>query len=153
VVGLAEGHLAGDGGLEGDGGLPPGIVENVHDDGARLAVLAQGPVLRESHLTIAVDTDRERDRYRLFDRFRPDQFFPVYGDSGTGAIETARQGPFYARLDGPKGFVAAGDFETGFTRTELARYDRRLTGAWGRTGNALVTLEGFAAVDRPGPGP
>ena len=36
-------------------------------------------------------------------------------------------------------------FETGFTRTELARYDRRLTGAWGRTGNALVTLEGFAA--------
>ena len=145
VVGLAEGHLAGDGGLEGDGGLPPGIVEEVHDDGARLAVLAQGPVLRESHLTIAVDTDRERDRYRLFDRFRPDQFFPVYGDSGAGAIETARQGPFYARLDGPKGFVAAGDFETGFTRTELSRYDRRLTGAWGRTGNARVTLEGFAA--------
>jgi uncharacterized repeat protein (TIGR01451 family) len=145
VVGLAEGRLAGAGGVEGDGGLPPGVVENIHDDGARLAVLAQGPVLGASHLTVAVDTEREPDRYRLFDRFRPDQFFPVYGDSGAGAIESPRQGPFYARLDGPKGFVAAGDFGTAFTRTELSRYDRRLTGAWGRTGNALVTLEGFAA--------
>jgi uncharacterized repeat protein (TIGR01451 family) len=145
ITGLAEGHLAGAGGLEGDGGLPPGLQENVQDDGARLAVLAQGPVLRASHLTVAIDTERERDRYRLFDRFRPDQFFPVYGDSSAGLIDAARQGPFYARLDGPKGFVAAGDFETAFTRTELSRYDRRLTGAWGRAGNALVTLEAFAA--------
>jgi uncharacterized repeat protein (TIGR01451 family) len=145
VAGVAEGRLAGNAGVEGDGGLPPGVVDEIGDSGGRLALFAQGPVLAHSHLTVAIDTARERDELRLFDRFRPDAIFPVYGDSGATLDAAARQGPIFVRLDGPKGFVAAGDFETGFTHTELARYDRRLTGAWGRAGSAKIALEGFAA--------
>jgi uncharacterized repeat protein (TIGR01451 family) len=145
VTGLAEGRVAGDGGVEGDGGLPPGLVDDISESGGRLALFAQGPVTEQSHLTVAIDTERKTDTYRLFDRFRPDAFFPVFGDSGPALDEAARQGPFFARLDGPVGFVAVGDFPTAFTHTELARYDRRLTGAWGRAGNAVVSFEGFAA--------
>lgn len=145
VAGLAEGRLAGDAGVEGDGGLPPGVVDNISDSGGRVALFAQGPVLDDSHLTVAIDTDRRRDPYRLFDRFRPDLFFPVFGDSSRSLDEAARQGPFFVRFDGPAGFVAAGDFDTGFDHTELARYDRRLTGAWGRAGGSTVAVEAFAA--------
>jgi hypothetical protein len=45
-------------------------------DGARLAVFAQGPVLKRSHLTLSLDTDRQSAPYRLFDRFAPDAFLP-----------------------------------------------------------------------------
>jgi uncharacterized repeat protein (TIGR01451 family) len=145
VHGLAEAHLAGDAGVEGDGGLPPGVVDAVTSDGARLAVLAQGPVLKRSHLTLSLDTAREHEPYRLFDRFAPDAFFPVTGDTSAEVAMTPRQGPLYVRLDGPAGFIAAGDLETGFTHVELARYDRRLTGAWGHVGNRAVMLDGFAA--------
>ena len=145
VHGLAEARLAGDAGVEGDGGLPPGVMDAVQADGARVAVLAQGPVLKRSHLTVSLDTDRDREPYRLFDRFAPDAFFPVAGDTSGEVVTTPRQGPLYVRLDGPAGFIAAGDFETGFTHTELARYDRRLTGASGRAGNRAVTVDAFAA--------
>jgi len=145
VLGVAEGRLAGDAGVEGDGGLPPGVLDDVSSSGGRLAVFAQGPVLKSSHLTVALDTERERDHYRLFDRFAPDAFFPVQGDSSAEVIATPRQGPLFVRLDGPAGFVAAGDFDTGFTHTELSRYDRRLTGAYGRVANKAVTFDAFAA--------
>ena len=145
VHGLAEARLAGDAGVEGDGGLPPGVLDAVQGGGARVAVLAQGPVLKRSHLTVSLDTDRDREPYRLFDRFAPDAFFPVAGDTSGEVVTTPRQGPLYVRLDGPAGFIAAGDFETGFTHTELARYDRRFTGASGRFGNRAVTLDAFAA--------
>src|SRR5262249_2340886 len=141
VSGLAEGHLAGNAGVEGDGGVPPGVQENISDSGGRLALFAQGPVLDQSHLTVAIDTARKHDDYRLFDRFRPDAFFPVFGDTSATLDAAARQGPLFVRFDGPVGFVAAGDFETAFTHTELARYDRRLTGAWGRAGNDRVAVE------------
>jgi len=145
VHGVAEGRLAGDAGVEGDGGLPPGVLDDVSSSGGRLAVFAQGPVLKNSHLTLALDTERERDTYRLFDRFAPDAFFPVQGDTSAEVIATPRQGPLFVRLDGPAGFVAAGDFDTGFTHTELSRYDRRLTGAYGRVANRVVTFDAFAA--------
>jgi uncharacterized repeat protein (TIGR01451 family) len=145
VMGLAEGHAAGPAGVEGDGGLPPGILDDRTESGGRLSVLAQGPVLDQSHLTVSIDTDRKRDPYRLFDRFRPDAFFPAFGDSGGGADLAARQGPVYVRLDGPSGFVAVGDFATAFTHTELARFDRRLEGAWGRAGNAKVAVDAFVS--------
>lgn len=145
VHGLAEGRLADDAGVEGDGGLPPGVLDDVSSSGGRLAVFAQGPVSKNSHLTVALDTDRERDTYRLFDRFAPDAFFPVAGDTSAEVIATPHQGPLFVRLDGPAGFIAAGDLETGYTHTELARYDRRLTGAYGRYAGRAVTLDAFAA--------
>jgi uncharacterized repeat protein (TIGR01451 family) len=145
VMGLAEVHTASDAGVEGDGGLPPGEAAVSAGTDGRVAVLAQGPVLKASHLTLSIDTARRAYGDRLFDRFRPDEIFPVFGDSGGGLDLAARQGPVYVRLDGPEGFVAAGDFDTAFTGTELARYDRRLEGAWGRAGNAKVAIDAFAA--------
>ncbi len=144
-MGLVEGRMAGDGGVEGDGGAPPGLVDPISGDGGRVAFHARGPVGESSRLTIAVDTERERDRDRLFQRFEPDEFFPVTGDASVPAEETPHQGKLFARLDGPLGFGQIGDFETGLERTELARYDRRMSGLSGRVTPGPIQLQGFAA--------
>lgn len=145
IFGLAEGTVAGDGGVEGDGGLPPGPVDDASGDGGRLALWARGPVAGASTLTLSVDTDRERDRDRLFAGWEPDRFYPTAGDSSVEVFGADRQGPVYARVDGPWGFALYGDFATGFDRTELARYDRRLPGTAARVRRGPVVLEAFAA--------
>ncbi|HEX6853149.1 MAG TPA: hypothetical protein VF139_17270 [Candidatus Polarisedimenticolaceae bacterium] len=145
LVGLAEARVAGDGGVEGEGGVPPGPDAEALGSDARLAVLARGPIGRDARLTVSLDTARRRDTTRLFGGFEPDRFFPVYGDSSIESRETERQGPLFVRVDAPSGFAQLGDFETGFERTELARYDRRLSGASGRGRFGRFEIEGFAA--------
>jgi uncharacterized repeat protein (TIGR01451 family) len=145
IFGLAEGRVAGEGGVEGDGGLPPGLVDDVTSDGGRIAFSARGPVAGASTLTVSVDTDRDRDPNRLFGDFEPDRFYPTAGDSSVEVFGADRQGPVYARVDGPWGFALYGDFATGFDRTELARYDRRLPGAAARAMRGPVVFEAFAA--------
>ena len=145
VTGLVEGRIAGNGGIEGDGGFTPGVVDEITGDGGRVAVLASGPVGTASRLTVSVDTARERDRDRLFGPFEPDAFYPVPGDSSVEIFGAERQGPLYARVDGPWGFALYGDFSTGFDRTELARYDRRLPGFAARARRGPFSFEGFAA--------
>jgi uncharacterized repeat protein (TIGR01451 family) len=145
VVGLAEGRVAGDGGVEGDGGLAPDVEELISNDGGRLAVFARGPVGEASQLTVSIDSDRERDRDRLFQDFDPDRFYPVTGDASESLEEAPAQGEIFARVDGPRGFAQWGDFTTGFDRTELARYDRTLNGASGRVSAGNFSFEGFGA--------
>lgn len=145
LVGLAEGRVAGDGGVEGEGGVPPGPDAEALGSDGRVALLARGPIGRDARLTVSLDTARRRDPSRLFGGFEPDRFFPVYGDASIESRETERQGPLYVRVDAPGGFAQYGDFATGFERTELARYDRRLSGVSGRGRFGRFELEGFAA--------
>lgn len=145
IVGLAEGRLAGEAGVEGDGGGPPGLNDEPADSGGRLAFVARGPVGQSSRLTVSVDTARERDPGRLFGYFEPDRFFPVYGDTSLPVEEAQRQGPVFARIDGPRGFAQYGDVATGLDRNELSRYDRRLEGVSGRALFGRTMIEGFAA--------
>jgi uncharacterized repeat protein (TIGR01451 family) len=144
IVGMAEARLAGDAGVEGDGGVAPGVDDGISDSDGRLAFFASGPVGKASRLTLSVDTDRKRDRDRLERDFAPDTFYPAVGDSSTNIDEAASQGKLFARLDGPRGWARWGDFATGFARTELTRYDRRMTGAAGSMALGRFNVEGFA---------
>jgi uncharacterized repeat protein (TIGR01451 family) len=146
LVGLAEGRVAGDGGVEGDGGLAPSVDDTITGDGGRLALFARGPVGEASQLTVSIDSDRERDRDRLFQDYESDRFYPVKGDDSQTIEEAPAQGEIFARLDGPRGFAQWGDFGTGFDRTELLRYDRTLNGATGRVRAGRLAVEGFGAA-------
>ncbi len=145
VLGLAEARVAGDGGVEGDGGMGPGVGEQIHDDGGRVSVFARGPVGKSSQLTVSVDSERKRDRDRLFRDYEPDLFYPVPGDSSTTLDQAPAQAEVFARIDGPRGFAQWGDFYTTLGRTELMRYDRRLNGASGRLNHGGVGFDAFAA--------
>jgi hypothetical protein len=145
VTGLVEGQLAGDAGVEGDGGRPPHLDDEITDDGGRIAVFARGPVGQASTVTVSVDTDRTEDATRHENYFAPDLFYPVPGDASVRTNESPTNGPVFVRYDSPNGFAQWGDFSTGFDRTELSRYDRRLTGASGRFGDDKITVEGFGA--------
>ncbi|MFN7966895.1 MAG: hypothetical protein U0V87_14525 [Acidobacteriota bacterium] len=145
LSGLAEAHVAGAGGVEGEGGWGPGIEDQVSSDGGRVALFARGPISDRAQLTVSLDTARERDRNRLFGSPEPDRFYTVYGDAAQRTDEAERQGPLYARVDLPSGFVQWGDFSSGFDRSELARYDRRLSGLSTRAQRGRLAFEGFAS--------
>jgi uncharacterized repeat protein (TIGR01451 family) len=145
VFGMVEGQLAGEGGVAGDGGLPPGFEDEITGDGGRVAVFARGPVGDASRVTVSLDTARERNESHLTDTFAPDAFYPVPGDTSIRTNEAATQGKLFARVDGPRGFAQWGDFATGFERVDLARYDRRMTGASGRFVADGLAVEAFAS--------
>ena len=145
VTGLAEANLVGDAGVEGDGGAAPGLGDPLTESGGRLALFARGPLGENTQLTLAVDTDRDRDRDRLTTDFEPDLFYPVVGDESTAVDEATAQGKLFARIDGSDGYVQWGDFSTAFSRTELSRYDRRMTGAKGSVRARGFSFDGFAS--------
>ena len=145
VLGIAEGRAAGDGGVEGDGGTGPTTYDPITDDGGRIAFYARGPVGDSMQLTARVDTDRDRDRDRLSTMIDPYRYWSVNGDDAVAVEEAASQGKVFVRLDGPAGFARWGDFISGFSATELARYDRRLHGLSGRVDRAHLSFQGFAS--------
>ncbi|ANM29589.1 hypothetical protein ABI59_08365 [Acidobacteria bacterium Mor1] len=146
VFGLAEGRVTDGAGIEGDGGGPPALDDGISDDGGRVALFARGPIGERSRLTVSIDSERDPDDDRLFrGDLEPDLFFPVSGDDSRETDEAPTQSEVYARIDGPAGFAQYGDFATSLERTELARYDRRMTGASGRVQNGAFTMQAFAA--------
>ncbi|MDH3626291.1 MAG: DUF11 domain-containing protein [Acidobacteriota bacterium] len=145
ITGLAEANLVGDGGVEGDGGAAPGLGDPITESGGRVALFARGPLGDKAQLTVSVDTERERDRDRLTNDFEPDLFYPVVGDESVAIDEAASQGKVFVRVDGTRGYAQWGDFSTAFRRTELGRYDRKLTGARGNVSKGGFSFDGFAS--------
>ena len=112
---------------------------DVYVDG-RLAFFLKGQVKGDVLLTAQLDTgesqlsdvfsdlDREDPR-RLFKRIDPDRFYPVYGDNSRVVRDVDTQGKFYVRLDWDRSRFVWGNFNTSFTGTELAGFNRSLYGA------------------------
>lgn len=106
----------------------------------RLAFYLKGKVRGKYLLTAQMDTGTE-DVSRLFDNFHrkdpqsvfrrldPDQYYPVYGDDSTLIDDTDSQGKLYVRVDWDRSRAIWGNFNTNFTGTEFAPFNRSLYGA------------------------
>ena len=97
--------------------------------GLRGAVFLKGTVKGDYLLTIAGDTDKA-SKDRLFRDIRPDEFYPVYGDSSTRAFEAQSSKRAYVRIDKDRSYLLYGDFTTvssGEVR-QLSQVNRTLTG-------------------------
>lgn len=130
----------------------------------RLAFYLKGKVLGKYLLTASADT-REQPLKHLFSNFDskdpayllrridPNQYYPVYGDDSTIVDDAPTQGKFYVRLERENAHVMWGNFQTGWTGTELTQYSRGLYGAdliWRSTGTTAqgerrTAVEAFAA--------
>ena len=97
--------------------------------GGRAAFFFKGAVKGEYLLTAAFDSDK-REKDRLFRDIRPDEFYPIYGDSSVKGFDAQSTQKLYVRIDKNRSYLLYGDFTTA-SSTEvrnLSQSNRSLTG-------------------------
>ncbi len=105
----------------------------IGDDGlgsGRAAFYLKGKIKGDALLTLAYDSDKEREDTRLFRDLDPDAYYPVYGDSSTRGFDAQSTGRLYVRIDKNKSFFLLGDYSTRSEHEvrQLADYNRSLNG-------------------------
>lgn len=139
----------------------------------RTAFFIKGKIKGDVLLTAAYDSDKET-RARLLRDIRPDEFYPVYGDSSIHGFDARSSDRLYVRLDKDKTYALYGDFNTGSGFSQmtggggvaslqlrnLGQYNRTATGFRGHyeksnvLGNAFVVRDNLkqAIEEYPGNG-
>lgn len=93
----------------------------------KVAFYLEGKVLGKYLITASYDTDR--DRKEIFRGVDKDKYYPVYGDSSTVDYSaTDTQGNLFVLIEFDRSEIKWGNFQTGFTETEFARFNRSLYG-------------------------
>jgi uncharacterized repeat protein (TIGR01451 family) len=145
VVGFGAGSLGYDMLSKRQSGLPRSERNSVVTDG-QLAFYAKGRVKGSWLATIAYDSDRKYDPDRgLLGTIDPDRYYTVYGDGSRQGYDAATRRKLYLRLERREFYALFGDFETGFTDTQLTRYNRTLNGVKTAYEGKRIRATGFAA--------
>lgn len=93
----------------------------------KLAYYLKGKVLGKYMITSSLDT--KRGQKELFKNLDPDKYYPVYGDTSTIDYKaTDTQGVLYLLIEWDKSSILWGNYQTGFTDTDLAGFNRTLYG-------------------------
>ncbi len=104
--------------------------EEGYTDEGRVAFFAKGSIKGEFLLTVAYDSDRDRDANR--ERFNtvvdPNAYYTLYADQAEQRFEAASQRKIYVKLERNQFYALFGDFDTGMSVAELARYQRQFNG-------------------------
>jgi uncharacterized repeat protein (TIGR01451 family) len=126
--------------------MDAGHEDGYYDDG-RFAFFAKGSIKGEYLLTLAYDSERNRDQNR--DRFDtvvdPNAYYALYADVSEQRFEAASQRKLYVKLERNQFYALFGDFDTGLSVTELARYERRFNGLKSEYRGENVAYAAFAA--------
>ena len=139
----------------------------------RTAFFIKGKIKGDVLLTAAFDSDKET-RARLLRDIRPDEFYPVYGDSSIHGFDARSSDRLYVRIDKDKHYALYGDFSTGSGFSQqtgggnvaslqlrnLGQYNRTATGFRGHyeqgnvLGNAFLVRDNLkqAIEEYPGNG-
>ncbi len=131
---------------------------------ARAAFYLKGTVRGDLLLTAAYDSDKDT-RARLLRDIRPDEVYPVYGDSALRSLDARSGSRLFVRVDRQRSYLLFGDFVTGdgFTQAlgqgasaplkqrSLGQYNRSATGLRGHHEQALgggtLVANGYAFND------
>jgi hypothetical protein len=151
LVGFAEGSF----GYQTLSGNMEGLDAAGHDDegvvtDGKTSFYTKGRVLGKWLLTVAYHSDDQqqkplRDRDSLKQVIDPDEFYTIYGDGSEQRYDAATQHKLYVKLERPQFYAMFGDFDTGLTQTELARYSRSLSGFKSEYGGERLSYKAFAA--------
>ena len=122
-------------------------IEEGFDGRGRVAFFAKGRVRGDALLTLAYDSARDRRdaQRRLQGVIEPDEYYLLYADGAEPRAEAASAEKLFIKLERRQFVALFGDFETGMTVTELARYNRSLTGLKADFAGDRVGASGFAA--------
>jgi outer membrane protein OmpA-like peptidoglycan-associated protein len=121
--------------------------EEGFDEQGRVAFFAKGRIKGDFLLTMAYDSAREKEqaRERLQGTIEPDRYYLLYGDGTEQRFEAASQSKLYLKIERRQFVALFGDFDTGFTVTELTKYNRSLSGLRTDFGGERLQFTGFAA--------
>jgi uncharacterized repeat protein (TIGR01451 family) len=112
----------------------------------RLALFGAGTLFGEWQLTGAIDTEPQRrsagDRVRR--TLDAQEHFTLYGDDTEERYEAPSADGIYLRLQRDRFYALYGDAETALSETELARYERVVTGIKSEYYGERVRFNGFA---------
>jgi len=121
--------------------------EEGFEQNGRVAFFAKGRIKGDFLLTMAYDSAREKKDARdsLRGVIEPDRYYLLYGDGTSQRYEAATQSKLYLKIERQQFIALFGDFDTGFTVTELTRYNRSLSGVRTDYAGDRVQVSGFAA--------
>ncbi|MBN1688796.1 MAG: hypothetical protein JW893_06815 [Candidatus Omnitrophica bacterium] len=102
------------------------LKEGFYEDG-RLSFYLKGKLRGKFLVKCHYDTSDERSE--LFTNLDPDEYYPIYGDASTRDYDAQdTQDRLYVLVEMDRSFARWGTFKTQFTDTELATYNRTLSG-------------------------
>src|SRR5688572_30692834 len=121
--------------------------EEGYEQDGRVAFFAKGRIKGDFLLTMAYDSARKKEDARdsLHGTIEPDRYYLLYGDGTEQRFEAASQNKLYLKIERRQFVALFGDFDTGFTVTELTRYNRSLSGVRSDFAGERVSISGFAA--------
>ena len=143
LVGLAEGTLGSQtvaDQMERKGSFDSDLGKN-----ARVAFYAKGRVLGSVLLTVAYDSAKDKTDQRLLGTIDPSAYYTVFADGSDRRFDAASRNKLYVRIDARAFYALYGDFDTGFDQTQLARYQRTVTGVKAEGERGGVHAAAFAA--------
>ncbi|MDO9370587.1 MAG: hypothetical protein Q7T68_18625 [Sphingopyxis sp.] len=112
---------------------------------ARLALYAKGRVRGKWLMTLAYDSDKDKDDTRFGGVIDPRAYYTIYADRNETRYDAASVRKLYLRLERPQFYAMFGDIETGISEPQLARYQRALNGGKAEYRGRNVAATGFVA--------
>ncbi|RNC80092.1 MAG: DUF11 domain-containing protein [Balneola sp.] len=118
-------------------------MNNFTADG-RFAFFLKGKVSGKTLLTAGYDSEKQEEQ-RLFRDIRPEEFYPVYGESSIKGFDAQSSGRLYLRLDRGKTYVLYGDFITQQNNpdVQLGGYTRSQNGVRTHIEEGRVSVDAF----------
>lgn len=112
---------------------------------ARLALYAKGRVRGKWLMTLAYDSDKDKDDARFGGVIDPRAYYTIYADRNETRYDAASVRKLYLRLERPQFYAMFGDIETGISEPELARYQRALNGGKAEYRGRNIAATAFVA--------
>ncbi|WP_417594409.1 hypothetical protein [Parasphingorhabdus sp.] len=118
--------------------------DNINVDG-RIALYAKGRVTGKWLMTLAYDSDKQEDETSFQGVIDPRRYYTVYADRSEQRYDAASVRRLYLKLERPQFYALFGDYETGISEPELARYQRAFNGIKAEYKSDQVHLNAFGA--------
>lgn len=150
LVGFAQGTL-GHKALSGNvQGAKDALADSDLFDQNRAVFYAKGTVQGDALLTVAYDSAKKRSDVgsspSLKQAVEPDKFYTLYADATQPYFDAASARKLYVKIERAQFYAMFGDFDTGLTVTEFARYNRTLNGVKSEYKDSKVSYNVFAAM-------
>ena len=112
---------------------------------ARLALYAKGRIKGKWLITLAYDSDKDKDEARFAGTIDPTAYYTIYADRSERRYDASSIRKLYLRLERPQFYALFGDYETGINEPQLTRYQRAFNGVKAEYGSERVRATAFAA--------
>lgn len=149
LVGIAEGTLGYNSVSGNMESLGDEEIEDAYYDDGRIAFFAKGKIKGDWLMTASYDTAKSKEN-RLLGTIDPDAYYTLYGDGGNQQYDAPSARKLYVKLEREQFYALFGDYDTGLSVTELARYSRSLNGFKSELKSRYFSYNAFASETRQG---